>query len=295
VHDNLRRPDQTALMSNSAASRRQLHTELYRLRLAAGLTQSDVARAHEWSASKVHRIEKGHVSISRTDLLALLDQYGVTDSDAVETFLDLARDARRRPPYAAYRDVFSPEIIRYLGYEASASWIGEMALTIVPGLLQTADYTRALMAAGQGLDGRRAERIVASRAERQRMLDRPQAPRVSFLLDESVLLRPIGGAAVLRAQLAHLLEVARSPRVDVRVLPMALGAHAGLRGSFVLLRFPAITDPDIVFVENRVGDAIFENEAEVTDNFTRVFDDLQGLATETDDLATVVGRALRAL
>ena len=282
-------------MSNSAASRRRLHTELHRLRLAVGLTQTDVARAHEWSPSKVHRIEKGHVSISRTDLLALLDQYGVTDSDTVETFLNLARDARRRPPYAAYRDVFNPEIIRYLGYEASASWIGEMALTIVPGLLQTADYTRALMAAGQGLDSGRVERIVASRAERQRVLGRPQAPRVSFLLDESVLLRPVGGAAVLRAQLTHLLEVARSPRVEVRVLPMALGAHAGLRGSFVLLRFPGVADPDIVFVENRVGDAIFENEVEVTDNFARVFDELQGLATEADELTTVTDRALRAL
>jgi transcriptional regulator with XRE-family HTH domain len=282
-------------MSNSAASRRRLHTELHRLRLAAGLTQTDVARTHEWSPSKVHRIEKGHVSISRTDLLALLDQYGVADSDTVATFLDLARDARRRPPYSTYRDVFSPEIIRFLGYEASASWIGEMALTIVPGLLQTPDYTRALMAAGQGLDDARAERIIASRAERQRLLDRPQAPQVSFLLDESVLLRPIGGPAVLRAQLDHLLEVARSPRVEVRILPLALGAHAGLRGSFVLLRFPGAADPDIVFVENRIGDAVLENEAEATDNFVRVFDELWRLAILDDELAIVVDRALRAL
>ena len=81
--------------------RRRLHTELHRLRLAAGLTQADVARVHEWSPSKVHRIEKGHVWISRTDLLALLEQYGVADADTVATFLDLARDAptaRPTPP-----------------------------------------------------------------------------------------------------------------------------------------------------------------------------------------------------
>ena len=86
------------LVTNPAASRRLLHTELHRLRLAAGLTQTDVARVHEWSPSKVHRIEKGHVSISRTDLLALLQQYGVADADTVATFLDLARDARPTPP-----------------------------------------------------------------------------------------------------------------------------------------------------------------------------------------------------
>ncbi len=283
------------LVTNPAASRRLLHTELHRLRLAAGFTQTDVARVHEWSPSKVHRIEKGHVSISRTDLLALLQQYGVADADTVATFLDLARDARRRPPYSAYRDVFSPEIIRYLGYEASASWIGEMALTVVPGLLQTADYTRALMAAAQGLDDARVERIVASRAERQRLLDRPHAPRMSFVLDESVLLRPIGGAAVLRAQLDHVLEVARSPRVEVRVLPLELGAHAGLRGSFVLLRFPGTADPDVVFVENRIGDAVFENEVEVTDNFARIFDELRQVGSMHDELAVVAARVLRGL
>jgi transcriptional regulator with XRE-family HTH domain len=279
--------------TSAAASRRQLHTELQRLRLDAGLTQSEVARAQEWSPSKVHRIEKGHVSIGRPDLLALLQHYGVRDQQVVDSLLELARLSRNQPmPFRGYRDTFSPEIIRFWGYEASACWIGELELLVMPGLLQTPDYTRALIRDGHGVRDDSVDRFVESRRERQQILDRATPPALSFLLDETVMSRAIGGVEIMSAQLRHLLRMAERPNVSVRVLPLALGAHAGLRGPFVLLRFAAENDPDIVYIENRRGDSIFENDAVVTNNHIAIFQELEQLAAPATELEYYVKRAL---
>jgi len=280
-------------VTSAAASRRQLHTELQRLRLSAGLTQSEVARAQEWSPSKVHRIEKGHVSVGKPDLLALLQHYGVRDQDLVDNLLELARLSRNQPmPFRDYRDIFSPEIIRFWGYEASASWIGELELLVVPGLLQTPEYTRALIRGGHGVADGRLDRFVESRRERQQILGRARPPRLSFLIDEAVLGRAVGGVDVMQAQLSHLLKVSERDGVDIRVLPLALGAHAGLRGPFVLLRFAAENDPDIVYIENRRGDSIFENDAAVTDNHRAIFQDLEKRAAPAEELQLYVERGL---
>ena len=284
------------LMTSAAASRRQLHTELQRLRLDAGLTQSEVARAQEWSPSKVHRIEKGHVSVGKPDLLALLQHYGVRDQDVIESLLELARLSRNQPmPFRGYRDTFAPEIIRFWGYEASASWIGELELLVVPGLLQTPEYTRALIRDGHGVLDDTVGRFVESRRERQRILDRTTPPTLSFLIDEALLGRPVGGVDVMRSQIAHLLRMAERPGISIRVLPLALGAHAGLRGPFVLLRFAARNDPDIVYIENRRGDSIFENDAEVTGNHSAIFHELEKLAAPVDEFERYVDRALDKL
>lgn len=281
---------------NAATSRRQLHTELHRLRLATGRTQAEVARANEWSPSKVHRIEKGHVSVSRPDLLALLDYYAVTDEPTIDNLLELARLSRNQPmPFAAYRDVFSPEVIRFLGYEASASWIGEVEMLVLPGLLQIPAYTRSLIGAGHGVAEAPAEKFVRSRLERQQILDRPEPPELSFLLDEGILSRPIGGADVMREQLARLVQLARRPNITVQILPLALGAHAGLRGPFVLLRFAGENDPDVVYIENRRADAIFENDREVTTVHRQLYRDLGEQAAPPEDLELYVERALDKL
>ncbi len=260
------------------------------------MTQTAVARANEWSPSKVHRIEKGLVSVSRPDLLALLDYYAVTDQETVDNLLELARLSRNQSmPFATYRDVFAPEIIRFFGYEASASAISEVELLVIPGLLQTPEYTRVLIADAHGVTGDRIEKFVESRRARQRILDQPTPPALSFILDEAVLLRSIGGAAVMERQLARLLDVAGRPTVSVQVLPLAGGAHAGLRGPFTVLRFAADNDPDVVYLENRRGDSIFENEVEVTGVYSRLFHDLEKRASPPDELGRYVDRALDTL
>ena len=282
-------------MDNASALRRQLLAELRRLRPAHVHTQRQVAEALDWSPSKVTRIESGAVSLSVTDLRALLAYYDVTDPALVEQLVDLARRSRRaRSPFAAYADVFSPVALRFFDFEHSASWIGEVELLVVPGLLQTEEYARALLGV-YGLGGERTERFVTSRRVRQEVLDRGDPPELSFVLDESVLLRVIGGRAVMRAQLQRLLDLAEAPHVAIRVLPLALGEHVGLRGPFVLLKFAGTNDPDVVYIEQRRGDALFQEEMEVITNHQRLFTELEKRAAHPSELCVYVERALDRL
>ncbi len=282
-------------MDNASALRRELLTELRRLRPPHVHTQRQVAEALDWSPSKVTRIESGAVSLSVTDLRALLGFYGVADLDLVERLVDLARRSRRaRSPFAAYADTFSAVALRFFDFEHSASWVGELDLLVVPGLLQTEEYARALMSV-YGLAAGTAERFVSSRLVRQQVLGRSDPPTLSFVVDESVLLRRIGGPAVMRAQLQRLLDLAERPEVEIRVLPLALGEHVGLRGSFVLLRFAGTADADVVYIEQRRGDALFQDEVEVIANHRRLFAELEERACPPEELPTYVGRAMATL
>lgn len=282
-------------MDNASALRRQLLAELRSLRPSSVHTQRQVAEALDWSPSKVTRIESGAVSLSVTDLRALLSFYGVVDPGIVERLVDLARRSRRaRSPFAAYADVFSAVALRFFDFEHSASWIGEVELLVVPGLLQTEEYAQALMGV-YGLGAEKADRFVTSRGVRQQLLDRPDPPTLSFVVDESVLLRAIGGADVMRAQLRRLLELGQREHVAIRVLPLALGEHVGLRGPFVLLKFVGTNDPDVVYIEQRRGDAIFQDEVEVIANHQRLFVELEKRAAHPDKLGVYVERAMARL
>ena len=279
-------------MDNTSALRRQLLAELRRLRPPHVHTQRQVADALDWSPSKVTRIESGAVSLSVTDLRALLGFYEVADPDLVERLVDLARRSRRaRSPFAAYADVFSAVALRFFDFEHTASRIGEVELLVVPGLLQTEEYARALMGV-HGMRAEKTERFVGSRRVRQQLIDRADPPELSFVVDESVLLRTIGGRVVMRAQLERLLELARRPNVAIRVIPLALGEHVGLRGPFVLLTFAGTNDPDVVYLEQRRGDVLFQDELEVVANHRRLFAELETCAAHPDELGTYVDRAL---
>lgn len=279
-------------MDNASALRRQLLAELRRLRPPGVHTQRQVAEALDWSPSKVTRIESGAVSLSVTDLRALLGYYEVSDTALVERLVDLARRCRRaRSPFADYADVFPPVALRFFDFEQSASWIGELELLVVPGLLQTEDYARALMGVYE-VGEERAERFVVSRRVRQQLLDRADPPALSFVVDESVLLRAIGGPAVMRAQLERLLDLATRPNVAIRVIPLALGEHVGLRGPFVLLTFAGTNDSDVVYIEQRRGDTLFQDELEVVTNHRRLFVELEQRASHPDELPTYVERAI---
>ena len=282
-------------MDSAAALRRQLLAELRRLRPPHVNTQRQVAEALDWSPSKVTRIESGAVSLSVTDLLALLGFYGVADPELTARLVELARRSRRaRSPFAAFADTFSPVALRFFDFEHSASWIGDVELLVVPGLLQTEAYARAVLRV-HGVDPGRVERFVASRRVRQQVLDRPDPPMLSVVIDESVLLRVIGGRTVMRAQLQCLRVAAQRPNVAIRVLPLARGDHVGLRGPFVLLRFTGTDDADVVYIEQRRGDALFQDEVEVIDNHRRLFAELEQSASRPDEFADYVERAVAVL
>jgi hypothetical protein len=141
----------------------------------------------------------------------------------------------------------------------------------------------------------RTERFVSSRRVRQQVLERADPPTQSFIVDDSVLLRAIGGPEVMRAQLQRLLEIGRCGHVAIRVLPLALGEHVGLRGPFVLLKFAGTNDPDVVYIEQRRGDALFQDEVEVIANHRRLFTELEKRAAHPNELGGFVERALARL
>jgi transcriptional regulator with XRE-family HTH domain len=273
------------VMSDATTTRRQLVTELRRLRSLAQVNQRQVAEALDWSPSKIYRIEKGDVSISVTDLRALLGYYGVLDRSTVEELVELAKGARRPLPFSTYRDVLPPEAIRFFGYEAVASSLVVVQNLVAPGLLQTDEYACALLGGVMGMERARVDRFIASRRERQRLLTATPAPRVTFFLDESVLTRVIGDAEIQLAQLQRLQDVVDArPHVTIRILPLNCGGHVGLRGTFVYLTFPEPNDPDVVYVEGRRGDTLFRDEPEVAGTYRRSVEQLESVASQPSEL-----------
>jgi transcriptional regulator with XRE-family HTH domain len=265
-------------VTNPAALRRRLIVELRRLRAQAKMTQRQVAQALDWSPSKIIRIEQGVVGISVVDLRALLTLYGVSDEHALAEFAEMARGSKRQP-FSDYRDVISPETIRFFGYEATASIIRQVELRVVPGLLQTEEYTRAVLSA-QHVDEATADKVVESRRERQELLERPDPPEVFFVIDEGVLRREVGGSTVMTRQRERLIGAVAQPNVSIQVLPYSLGAHVAIFGSFAYLQFPSEGDPDVLFFENQPGAALIVDDPHTTSTYLERFSELEDQATD---------------
>src|SRR6185312_4330001 len=185
--------------------RRRLRTELRKARQDAGLTQEQVADAMDWSLSKVIRIEAGTVGISTTDLKALLNHYQIDDPDLSSQLVALARAARERSWWSVYRDAAPPGVLQLIGYEAASYIIRNFETLLIPGLLQTEDYARAVfMTLEEGATAERVNTSVEIRMRRQDQLDRDDPPLLFFILDEAVVRRLIGGRDVMRRQIHSL-------------------------------------------------------------------------------------------
>ena len=274
-------------MNDPVTMRRKLRVELKRLRTVRGLTQRQVAEELVWSQSKVIRIENGSVAVGVTDLRALLGLYGEENQTAIADLVEMAKGSRRLP-FSDYRDVHRPETLRYFAYESSSAIIRQSEVALVPGLLQTEEYARALLASWS-VDESQISLIWQARLERQELLDRPDAPEMFFILDEAVIRRAVGGEEVMRGQRARLLELSRHPRVNIQLLPFELGAHLGMRGPFVYLEFPGGDDPDVLYLEGPLGDAVFRDEQEVTGSYLENFFALERMASPANDLEKVLG------
>src|SRR5215216_5333015 len=213
--------------------RRRLGAELRRLREDAGLTIDRVAEALECSPSKVSRIETGQVSATPRDVRDMLELYRV-DEDRREAMVQIAREARQRGWWQKFVDV--PDgVPAYVGLEAAATSIDVYMSLIVPALLQTPDYARAVIGAVRpDLPRSEIDRRVELRVHRQGLLDQERPPLMRVLLDDAVLARPVGGPAVMAAQRRRLLEDAERAAITLQLLPVAAGAHAGMDGPFTI-------------------------------------------------------------
>lgn len=269
--------------------RRRLAGELRRLRDQAELTIDEVGEELECSASKISRIETGHVGVDPQDARDLLELYGV-QGDEQEALVQLAREARQRGWWHAYNEVFTGA---FVGLEADASALRTFQALLVPGLLQTERYSRAVINAMRpDSSDSEIERRIAARMARQHLLSDSRPPDYWAVIDEAVLHRVVGDRNVMREQLTRMAEIAERGNVTIQVVPFDVGAHPGMEGSFVILSFPEESDTDVVYVDSPNSGVYLEMESDVR-RYTLMYDHLCTAALTPDDSITVIADVAR--
>jgi hypothetical protein len=281
--------------------RRRLGAELRALREQAGLTIEDVAKELECSVSKVSRLETGQGIPKSRDVRDLLNRYRVTDQAFRERLMRWVRDGQRQGWWHDYSDVLAPDpddplvpdnLSRYVALEHDASEIRVFDTTLVPGLLQTENYARAVLNILSTADPEATDRLVELRMRRQDRLYAAQDPLViHMILDEGVLHRSVGGDEVVREQLKRLCADAQRPNITFQVLPFSIGAHRAVDGPFLVLAFPDSDDNDLVYVESHLGQLYLEKEHDV-EVYEQIFDSLVDLALSAEQSVTLVGKLL---
>jgi transcriptional regulator with XRE-family HTH domain len=251
--------------------RRALGRRLTRLRTATGKSRREVAEAKLGiSEPTLHRIETGKVPVTVANVRALCWLYGA-DASITDALAELALGTSQEEWWDA-NPVIPDWFKLYVGLEASATRICSYDGEVVPGELQTEHYARAVFSAEQPADAAAADRHVKLRMQRQQALfARRPAPQMVTVLGEGALSRPVGGEAVLQAQIQHLRETADRDNVQIKVLPFGVGAHAAMAGAFRILDFEDSEDPDVVYLEPHVG-ALYLEEPEEVEEYRRIFE-----------------------
>jgi transcriptional regulator with XRE-family HTH domain len=240
--------------------RRRLRAELRNARMAADLTQEQVADAMEWSPSKIIRIEAGSVGVSANDMKELLRLYQIADPKRVDELLTLARVARERS--TTYRAA-PPNLLQFIDYEAAASVIRMFQTILVPGILQTEEYARTVISTLQPEASKeQVDALVTIRMTRQELLERTNQVELLFVVDEAVVRRQVGGEDVMRRQVRHLAKMATKENVTLEVVRFGAGAHPGVQGPFVIFEFPDTEDDDVLYLETSHGELIIRDNPE---------------------------------
>jgi transcriptional regulator with XRE-family HTH domain len=270
-----------------------LGSQLRRLREAAGVTSEQAGYEIRASRSKISRLENGKVRLKSRDMTDLLTLYGVTDEGLRSKFLALVGQSNAPDWWTKYSDILPDWFETYLGLEAAAATIRSFEVQFVHGLFQTEDYARAVTRLGRKTaPADEIERRVALRLKRQDLLSRPNPPRIWSVMDEAVLRRPVGGPAVMRAQLRHLIEAAECPHVTLQVVPFASGGHVGESGSFTVLRFEERDLPDVVYIE-QLTSAIYLDQRSDVEHYLEVVDELSSEALTPAGTTRFIEQAAR--
>jgi transcriptional regulator with XRE-family HTH domain len=275
--------------------RRRLGTELRKLRESNTYKLEEVAAQLGVAPSTLSRIETGKAPTKSAYLNQMLEMYGVIDPAQRQVLVDMAREGHRKGWWAAYDDVLPSGFDIYVGLEAETAAIRGYEISVVHGLLQTPDYARAVM---REMFPRHSveqiERLVDLRIQRQQRFDDDSPLELWAILDEAVVRRPVGGSAVMREQLEHLLAMAARPELTLQVLPFSCGAHAGHGGPFSILEFPNRTDSEVAYVESVAGILYLEKDREVRAR-TDAFDRLRAAALAPAASADLIAQVAREL
>lgn len=271
---------------------RRLGMLLRGIREERGLTLQQAARLLNRTPSSLSKLETGTRGIRRPALENMLDRYEVSGTADREALFALARDSGKKGWWQRYEGTLSPSTLDYISLEADAAAIQSFQLHLIPGLLQTEAYTRALITSSispsQPLD---VDGLTAIRLRRQRILTAPDPPRLWAIVSEAVLRQQVGGSGVMRAQLRRLSEVYELGNVTLQVLPFAAGAHPGHNGSFTTL---TTSDLTVVLVENLTTGWYLEEAADIRGH-DLAFDHLRAAALSPSGSRSMIERLVSEL
>lgn len=239
---------------------RGLGMEVRQYRQQAGLSLEKVGSGLSWSANTMSRFERGLRPETTTDeVSAMLAAMGVAGPDR-DRLMRMAHGYSDQGWWENTDANLTGQARTYLKFESRARRIVNVEPLLVPGLLQTPDYTRVLLTAF-GVDERLITGRIARRMGRQEILSRPDAPEMVFIVSELALRQPVGGYPVMSRQVRHIAEQAERPHVSVRLVPSTVAAHPGLRGGFVMVDFD--DEPTVVHIESQMSGLFPENHKEI--------------------------------
>ncbi|MGW4203958.1 helix-turn-helix domain-containing protein [Streptomyces sp. NPDC004726] len=281
-----------------AVRRRKLGEELRKLRLAAGLTSRNAGELAGWHQSKVSRIETGASGVKSADVRLLLDVYEVADPqlrNLLETLAGAADGSGGQHWWHAYRGLLPPEYRDFISLEAQACAMRTLETSVVPGLLQTPEYARAVTRSTlEDLPEATVNSLAEVRIARQSVLRGRKPLKLRVVLDEAALRRKVGGSRVMREQLGELIRSAGLPHVRIQVLPFSVGAYVGLASSFVIFSFPNTSDLDVVVLDHLTSSLHLER-AEDLAVYSAAFTTMQARALSAVDsldlIATIMDDA----
>jgi transcriptional regulator with XRE-family HTH domain len=260
---------------------RRLAVELRSLRTASGLTREEVVERTGINSVTMYRIEHARVRPQTRTLRTLLDLYGVEKEQQAE-LVALLRDARERGWLHPYQSELPEQYMTFIGFEGEAESAANYESLFVPGLLQTEDYSRAVITGVLPFASRdEVERRVEVRMERQQVLRGDNPLQLWGIVDEAALRRQVGSPAVMRAQFRHIMEASELPNVTFQVIPFDAGAHAGMPGSFIVLQFTEEAIPDVIYIDSMAGDLFLEAESDVR-RYKLVFEHLRAVSASPD-------------
>lgn len=277
------------------ARMRRLGAELAELREADETrTVGVVAERTGLSRTSVERIEKGEQRPQPRTMRDLLDMYGLTDEARREVLLDLAKPTKQRAWFHAYVDDLPESYSAYISFESETALIRRFETSIIPGLLQTAEYAEAVISAGLlDADKDDVDRRVRVRMQRQELLSMPNDPlRLFAIIDEAAIRHVVGGREVMVAQLRALRDAMDRPNIDLLVIPFSAGAHAGMAGPFTIMEFRDAATPPLVYVDTSAGDR-FDDDTDAYRRHLNTFERLQGSAHDPTATAKLIDAVRR--
>ncbi|MFD0202225.1 MULTISPECIES: helix-turn-helix domain-containing protein [Saccharothrix] len=268
----------------------ELGGQLRALRTKAGLSLEDAGEHIAASAAKVSRMETGKSGCAVEDVAGLLAVYQCVGRRRVE-LLALAREVDRRGWWQRDKPGFAQRQQTLINLESKADLIVSFEGMNVPGLLQTGEYTRALMIECAMVPVDEVENRMVTRMQRHAVLLKHGPPQLTAFIGELVLHQVVGGPNILRRQLDHLVEAAQIPNITLRVLPN-VGVHPGVNGGFELVR--RSSGNKVVFLENLTSSLFLEEKDEI-EAYEQAIRTLADRALTAEESARLITRLARRL